>query len=66
MDSDGDHCLSSLHQRRTYIVTVVVLTVVMLGLLSVLLVGHSVRLIPKIVKFGRRLMAPRDRRILFE
>ncbi|KAJ6994617.1 ankyrin repeat-containing protein BDA1-like [Populus alba x Populus x berolinensis] len=60
------YCLSSLHQRRTYIVTVVVLSVVMLGLLSVLLVGHSVRLIPKIVKFGRRLMAPRDRRILFE
>ncbi|KAI5586159.1 hypothetical protein POPTR_006G223800v4 [Populus trichocarpa] len=60
------YCLSSLHQRRTYIVTVVVLSVVMLGLLSVLLVGHSVRLIAKIVKLGRRLMAPRDRRILFE
>lgn len=60
------YCLSSLHQRRTYIVTVVVLSVVMFGLLSVLLVGHSVRLIPKIFKLGRRLMAPRDRRILFE
>jgi hypothetical protein len=60
------YCLSSLHQRRTYIVTVVVLSVVMLGLLSVLLVGHSVRLIAKIVKLGRRLMAPRDRRIFFE
>ncbi|KAJ6856678.1 hypothetical protein NC651_038363 [Populus alba x Populus x berolinensis] len=39
---------------------VVVLSVVMHGLLSILLVGLSVRLIPRIVKHARRLLPPRD------
>ncbi|KAJ6745806.1 HOMEOBOX PROTEIN WARIAI [Salix koriyanagi] len=55
------YCLSSRTQRRAYVVTAAVLTVVMFGLLSFLLVGHSVRLI---VGFRRRLVKPRDRRVL--
>ncbi|KAJ6406562.1 hypothetical protein OIU84_010134 [Salix udensis] len=55
------YCLSSRPQRRAYFVTAAVLTGVMFGLLSFLLVGHSVRLI---VRFRRRLVKPRDRRVL--
>ena len=59
------YCLSSRTQRKTFLVTVVVLSVVMHGLLSILLlVGLSVRLIPRIVKYARRLLPPRDRGIL--
>ncbi|CAK7352854.1 unnamed protein product [Dovyalis caffra] len=57
------YCLSSRPQRKTYIVTVVVLSVVIYGLLSILLLGHFVRLIPKIVKFATKFTTPRDRRI---
>ncbi|KAJ6287785.1 hypothetical protein OIU78_030436 [Salix suchowensis] len=57
------YCLSIRTQRRAYVVTAAVLTVVMFGLLSFLLVGHSVRLI---VRFRRRLVKPRDRRVLYQ
>ncbi|KAF9680972.1 hypothetical protein SADUNF_Sadunf06G0177100 [Salix dunnii] len=55
------YCLSSRPQRRAYVVSAAILTVVIFGLLSFLLVGHSVRLI---VRFRRRLVKPRDRRVL--
>uniref|UniRef100_A0A6N2LAV7 PGG domain-containing protein n=1 Tax=Salix viminalis TaxID=40686 RepID=A0A6N2LAV7_SALVM len=55
------YCLSSRPQRRAYVVSAAVLTAVIFGLLSFLLGGHSVRLI---VRFRRRLVKPRDRRVL--